>query len=166
MDIKIASIKKLKYILKDIDCSSTGAVLCSSYPIQKEWFQKLYSFISFEFDDVLKSSGSAFNNNIANDIKNYVENVSRKIETLYICCDSGESRSSALAAATIKYMNGNDDEIWNNPLYHPNPLVYKIQCNAYGINVSEFKVRRLVRANNLALKKAIKKSAIKNKKKG
>lgn len=166
MDIKITSIKKLKYILKNIDCSSTGAILCSSYPIHKEWLQKLHSFISFEFDDILKLSSSSFNNNIAIDIKNYVESVSRKIETLYVCYDSGASRSSALAAAIIKYLNGNDDEIWNNPLYHPNPLVYKIQCNAYGMNVSEFKARRLVRVNNVALKKTIKKSIVKSEKKG
>ena len=158
MNIKITSIKKLKYILEDIDCSSTGAILCSSYPIQKECFQKLHSFISFEFDDVLKSSSSSFNNNIANDIKNYVENVNRKIETLYICCDSGESRSSALAAAIIRYMGGSDKEIWRNPYYHPNTLVYRIQCETFGLKISHLKTKRLKYINDHTLKKAIHKT--------
>lgn len=165
MDIKICSIKRLKYILIEIDCKSTGAILCSSYPIQTEWFKELHSFISFEFDDVLKSGGSSFNGNIANDIKNYIKSVSGKVKTLYVCCDSGESRSSALAAAIMRYKGLNDITVWADWHYHPNTLVYKMQCDAFGLHTSKLKLCCLNRKNKKALTKGINKSKRKGKKK-
>lgn len=157
MHIKICSIKKLKFIFNDIDCTTSGAILCSSYPIDTSEFERLNSFIAFGFDDISVARESSFNSNIANDIKNYVDGLSKRIETLYVCCDSGESRSTALAAAITRYIGEKDKYIWSNPHYHPNPLVYKIQCEVFGLKTSKFKIRRLVYANDIALKRAIKK---------
>ena len=44
---------------------------------------------------------------------------------LFVCCDAGESRSAAIAAALKVAQGESDAEIWNSPEYHPNPLVYR-----------------------------------------
>lgn len=157
MYIKICSIKKLKYIFDDVDCTTVGAILCSSYHIYKSEFESLNSFIAFGFDDIFVVGESSFNSKIANDIKNYVDGLSKQIEILYVFCDSGESISTALAAAITRYIGEKDWYIWNNPQYHPNLLVYRIQCEVFGLKISKLKIRRLVHANDIALKRAIKK---------
>ena len=44
---------------------------------------------------------------------------------LFVCCDAGESRSAAIAAALKVAQGESDAEIWNSPEYHPKPLVYR-----------------------------------------
>ena len=49
-----------------------------------------------------------------------------KNEVIFICCDAGESRSPAIAAALYEHENGeNADFIWNSSEYHPNMYVYR-----------------------------------------
>ena len=50
-------------------------------------------------------------------------------EQLCVCCDSGESRSPAIAAAVLEAQKESAEMIWKNPEYHPNKLVHSI-CNA------------------------------------
>ena len=64
MHIKICSIKKLKFIFNDIDCTTSGAILCSSYPIDTSESERLNSFIAFGFDDISVAKESSFNSNI------------------------------------------------------------------------------------------------------
>ena len=53
--------------------------------------------------------------------------------------------------------NGIDEmKIWKNPHYHPNPLVYKLLCYAFEIQVSDKEIAEKVTINNKALSDAIK----------
>jgi len=70
------------------------------------------------------------------DIKDFIDSVLNDYEQLYICCDSGESRSAAIAAATYMNLGFSDKSIWKNCKYHPNKLVYKVMCMEYGIKIS------------------------------
>ena len=50
---------------------------------------------------------------------------------VFVCCDSGESRSAAIAAAILI------SQIWDSAEYHPNPLVFQRMCAALGVAVTE-----------------------------
>lgn len=80
----------------------------------------------------------------------------KDFERLYVCCDSGESRSTAMAAAIMRYYKRSDKQIWTNPRYHPNMLVYKKQCEVFGERVSGFRMKYLRFINKAALRKKIK----------
>lgn len=83
-------------------------------------------------------------------IKEFLEKES-DFGRIYVCCDSGESRSTAI----MRYYGKSDKEIWTNYHYHPNLLVYKAQLYAFGIKVSKLWLRYLKYINNEALKRAI-----------
>jgi len=109
--------------------------------------------VCLDFDDTtMTNSPRAFNIEIALKIKEFIDSLCEDVVALYVCCNSGESRSTALSAAIMRYTKISDKYIWENPYYHPNPLVYKLQCNVFGIFVSKMGVRRKVRMNENALK--------------
>lgn len=47
-----------------------------------------------------------------------------------IQCDAGVSRSAGVAAALMKYFNGDDTPIFNNPQYCPNMRCYRMVLRA------------------------------------
>ena len=44
---------------------------------------------------------------------------------VFICCDSGESRRAAIAAALMKADGQDERTVLESPEYHPNKLVYR-----------------------------------------
>ena len=56
---------------------------------------------------------------------------------VFVCCDSGESRSAAIAAAILLSQGSSDAPIWDSAEYHPNPLVFQRMCAALGVAVTE-----------------------------
>ena len=48
-------------------------------------------------------------------IRGFILQLDPEISELYICCDSGESRSPAIAAAILTAAGLPDDVIWRNP---------------------------------------------------
>ena len=73
---------------------------------------------------------------------------------IYICCDSGESRSTAIAAALMRLYNQSDKIIWNNPHFHPNLLVYELMCKSMRLNCSKLRLWYNKKVSDYALKKA------------
>jgi len=53
------------------------------------------------------------------------------IETIICQCDGGVSRSSGMAAALSKILNGDDSWVFNSKEYVPNRYVYRLIMNAY-----------------------------------
>ena len=106
------------------------------------------------FDTEIENKPFSFNYDDGLGIKEFLEK-QNDFGRIYVCCDSGESRSTAMAAAIMRYYGKSDKEIWTNPHYHPNLLVYKEQLYAFGIKVSKLRLRYLKYINNRALKKAI-----------
>lgn len=58
------------------------------------------------------------------------------IETIVCQCDAGVSRSSGIAAALSKILNGDDMWVFNSKKYTPNMFVYRTIMNVYH-NLSE-----------------------------
>lgn len=124
--IEIQPLKWLYYNLENDD-RNVCAIIASSYDVRADKLTKLKSKLILSYNDIIDSNNaSSFNKSIAGEINSYINNLKSDIEVLYVCCDSGESRSSAIAAAITRFYWKDDMEIWSNPHYHPNPLVYKL----------------------------------------
>ena len=54
-----------------------------------------------------------------------------EIDTLIVHCTAGVSRSAAVAAAVRKGLGESDEEIWNDPRYCLNGLVYTVVLAAF-----------------------------------
>jgi hypothetical protein len=65
-------------------------------------------------------------------ILDFAFSVKEEVDTIIINCDAGISRSSGIAAALSYIFNGTDSEIWDNPKFFPNKLVYDTILNAAG----------------------------------
>ena len=135
-DIVISSNKGLQWQKETVSFDS-AAVLCTSGGLKPERFDWLEDKLILSFDDVEgPQRGHAFSPDDAQKIISFVKKLTPQ-GMLYFCCDAGESRSAALAAAFLRAWTGDDMKIWTNPHYHPNLLVYRIQCMALGIVVTE-----------------------------
>ncbi len=158
-NIKISSIKEFSLMVKENDkLGKTAAILISSYDdtLKKEFCN--VDTIKVNFEDTIILGEHSFNLRLSKKIHNFVDNVLNDYEYLYICCDSGQSRSAAIAAATYKYLGLSDKSIWKNYKYHPNKLVYKFMCMEYGIKISRFKIKYYCWLNDTALKNKIKRA--------
>lgn len=155
-EIVICPIKKLYLYATDGDMSNVSVLAVSSYDIDEEKLVAFRSKLLLNFADVTSSTDfSAFTKTTAESIAEYIKELPGNLDTLFICCDSGESRSTAMAASISRYNGSDEMKIWRNPHYHPNPLVYKLLCGAFGIQVSDDDVAEKVAVNNKALSDAI-----------
>lgn len=157
MLISVCSIKRLQSAGERLrQRRDIAAVLCSSFEVKEENFRWLREKIVLRFEDTANAgSERAFSPEMALSIKSFVDE-HKDASGMYICCDSGESRSSAIAAATYRYLNRDEMIIWKDPQYHPNTLVYSRMCKAYGLQVSELMTDRLTRISQKAFKDAVK----------
>jgi len=153
--IEIHPLKWLYYNL-DSDQRSAGAIIASSYDVREDKLSELKSKLILSFNDIIDCNNSfSFNPKLASEIYSYVRNLPSDTEVMYVCCDSGESRSSAIAAALMRFRSKDDMVIWSDPHYHPNTLVYKLLCNELGVSVTDKEIREKVLLNEAALKTAI-----------
>ena len=67
----------------------------------------------------------------AEEICRFVLRRRASIDTLIVHCTAGVSRSAAVAAAVLKGLGGSDEEIWNDPRYCLNGLVYTVVLAAF-----------------------------------
>lgn len=136
-DINIYPVKNL-YGLNGEQTECAAAIICSSYPVDTERLACFRKLLILNFDDIIDiNRDTAFHSDTAMQIRSFVDQLNAEATKLYICCDSGESRSTALAAAIMRYYHMDEMDIWNNPYYHPNPLVFRVQCEVFNCPVSK-----------------------------
>lgn len=147
--IHIGMIKEF-YILDDAESLNSFAILCSSYEVR----QLRCPSIVLLFDDTInKHHPRRFAQKMADAISEKIKESADKAD-IYICCDSGESRSTAIAAALMRLYNQSDKIIWNNPHFHPNLLVYELMCKSMRLNCSKLRLWYNKKVSDYALKKA------------
>lgn len=155
LTVEICPVKQLYYRLPE-EKRKACAIIASSYDVRLSKLEKLESKIIFSFADVTEHKNPlSFNEEHARQIHQYADNLPDVTEVLFVCCDSGESRSSAIAAAITKYFGGDEMKIWRDPRYHPNGLVYKLLCREFGLPASDDEVNEKIRINDNALSEAI-----------
>ena len=86
-----------------------------------------------EFVDSTVSSRQCklFTKQDAEEILSFFYSIKNKIGILLVSCDAGISRSAAVAASLLKIFKDDDTEIYNNPRFHPNPMIYRIILDTY-----------------------------------
>jgi len=89
-------------------------------------YNGIQSVLRLFFDDV-ESGTNCMDETHAEAIKKFVE--LHKDGNFIVQCDAGVSRSAGVAAALMKYYNGEDTPIFDNPRYQPNMLCYRTMLN-------------------------------------
>ena len=105
-------------------------------------------------DSENRKAPGAFNGSHAMAVIRFISGLPDTVTDLYLCCSKGGSRSPALAAALLKASGRSDDEVWKNPFYVPNTLVYKRMCRELGFFMPGFVVSLKKHCNNKEYKKA------------
>lgn len=146
-----------------IENISTSAVIAISSVPERLGRVGLYNWCALSFADVENPDmKDAFTINHATLIKNFILELPSILTDLYICCDSGESRSPAIAAVLLILSGRSDDCVWNNPFYKPNLLVYRVMCKAFGIIITEEELFAKKQQNEQALSNAIESADVHN----
>ncbi len=110
---------------------------------------RLDDYIILDVADTLeKDHPYAFSMEDGARIKNFLMQT-EDIGCLYVCCDSGVSRSSATAAAIMRFFGKSDKEIWSNYYYCPNTLIYKRLCRVFKKRACSLRIRYLRYLNQL-----------------
>ncbi len=131
-------VSPIRAVINEIPSSTAFYVLCSSYA----WDNKAPNAIELHFlDTIERTNRFAFTADHASIILEFFLSIPEDAD-VFICCDSGESRSAAIAAALRKYQGESDNEMWNGEEYHPNTLVYKICCDIFGLNMPDKKLEK------------------------
>lgn len=133
MDIRVFSREKIKYFATDQkhvvisvrDPGSEPAILRPSNTRQ--------DVLYLEFDDIDSKSFPGevlFDNVMAQKVWDFVHRYAHEIELIAVNCEAGIARSSAIAGAISRVLNGTDDKFFRVP-YYPNRLVYRTLLNLY-----------------------------------
>ena len=157
MEIRVLSINKAKLDLRNLDTKNIKAIIASSYDNDIEDVDNSNKLI-MHFDDIDANKPNSFNRQYAKKIHNFVEDIDFNKYKLYVCCDSGVSRSSAIAAAILRKYKENENIIWHDCNYQPNIYVYKTLCDEFQLKNSSFRLRHKEKVNRNELKKKIKES--------
>lgn len=157
MTIQICPIKWLYQILAGEDTGKCGAIISSASEIEVSRFQGI-SYVFRQYEDLdYECPGRSFSQTDATAFAEFLKSLENDVDTLYCCCDAGESRSPAVAAAVMRYLGTDDMPIWHNPHYHPNMLVFEMLANTLGAAVSDEEKDFRFYTNQKAFRDAIRK---------
>lgn len=83
-----------------------------------------------EFADVDNKHQSAMSKKDALDIALFVKEWNGHVDGIVVQCDAGVSRSAGVCAAIMKYLTGDDEQIFGNGFYKPNMHCYRTMLEA------------------------------------
>lgn len=157
--IEIYPYKVLRMLLRQQvpECETVGIFLTANAGGCEEWAYLDDVLILDVHDTENTRDPKAFSLEHGKQVQAFLEK-NKSAQRICVCCDSGQSRSTAMAAALTRYFGGDDLPIWENPQYHPNRLVYRSQLQVFGIEVSDDELLRLRGISDNALHEAIRRS--------
>ncbi len=137
----------LKRQLFETDLTTTAVIICSDdNALYKQLLPDNTIVVPFA-DTTIRNQANAITSEQANEIIGFIKNLPICIQDLYICCDAGESRSPAVAAAILRMSGKDDNVIWENPFYHPNWLIFQVICREFGLLMPDWHIKQLVELN-------------------
>ena len=155
--IQICPIKQLYRLLAESSQPDSVAILSSASPVDTSRLGNIrYVFRQYEDLDY-PQPGRAFSREDAESFSHFIRSLTG-CRTLYCCCDAGERRSPAVAAAVMRYWSADDMLIWRNPKYHPNMLVFDLLTDALGIPVTDDEKDFRLYENRKAFRDAVRKT--------
>lgn len=157
MRIQICPVKRLYQILGQMQTGDVGAILSSASEIKAEKLQGIrYVFRQYEDLDY-ECPGRSFSWEDAMAFAAFVKSPDCP-EKLFCCCDAGESRSPAVTAAVMRYLGLDDLQIWNDPRYHPNMLVFSMLAEALDVAATDEELDLRMYVSQKAFRDALQRS--------
>lgn len=146
----------IKQELHDLCKTTSASILCFDEPEISKYLITNYVLVVPFADTTIRSHANSITVEQARDIINFVQNLPASIKDLYISCSAGQSRSPAIAAAIHRMVGRSDKDVWENPYYFPNGLVYQTLCNEFGLPTPDVYVQNLVECNRQCYLEAVK----------
>lgn len=157
-EITICPVKKLYTIASDADLEDVAAIMVSSFEVNTDSLVNLGRYLILGFADTEDADRyDAISDDNADEICRFVKELPDELDTLFVCCDSGESRSTAMAAAIARYKGLDEWVIWDDPRYNPNGLVYRRVCTGFRIDAQDDEIALRKQRNRDALRRLINK---------
>ena len=154
--IHILSVKVLSLDTLDLPEENFALIVVSDdLQIPALGLCKKDHLLRLSFEDVGEHNPNACSEPDAKTVLAFLKALPATVTDLYICCDYGESRSPAIAAAVLLASGRSDSDVWDNPYYHPNALVFSVFCRAFGIALTETDIFGRIQRNEQALRDAI-----------
>lgn len=157
MTIQIYPVKRLYQLLTERDTGKCGAIISSASEIDASRLRGI-SYVFRKYEDLdYECPQRAFSLADAEIFAEYIKGLKNDMDTLYCCCDAGQSRSPAVAAAVMRYFGLDDMPLWRDPHYHPNMLVFSMLTDALNCGVSDGEMDFRIYTNRKAFLDAIRK---------
>ena len=86
--------------------------------------------LRLQFDDVERDEMDCMTEWDAIKIQQFIDTVKDKVERIIVHCEAGVSRSAGVAAAIMKFLNGDDMPIFQSGKFCPNMTCYRLTLNA------------------------------------
>lgn len=126
-------------------CGGETSVIISIRTPHDEWTPRpqkagvVQDILYLQFHDVEKTSQCmpGITDEDGARIASFVNQWWDKVDRIIVHCDAGQSRSAGVAAAILKVMTGNDEQIFSCPMYTPNMLCYRTVFNALSAKLEE-----------------------------
>ncbi len=145
----------LRYSVFDLPPEQCVLIICCDRSGQFPYPSNLRHVLEIVFPDYEdRRLPGAFDKVHARKIICFITELPDMVSDIYVCCAKGGSRSPAVAAALLRASGRPDRDIWCNPFYVPNTLVYLRLCQEFGLKTSILSVWIRVWINNRAFKKA------------
>jgi protein-tyrosine phosphatase len=87
--------------------------------------------LQLQFTDADIGQTDCITDKQANEVAGFVNDVKDKVNRIIVHCQAGVSRSAGVAAAIMKYVNGNDWDVFDNAKYRPNMTCYRKVLDAF-----------------------------------
>lgn len=94
----------------------------------RDW---LCAVLKLKFDDVESNESGCISAEDAASVVHFINRIKDKTDRLIVQCEAGVSRSAGVAAAIMKFIEGDDSLIFNNEQFRPNMTCYKKVLSAF-----------------------------------
>jgi predicted protein tyrosine phosphatase len=154
MQIEVMSRSRAKKESFRTDIPST--IIVSITDIEKDSVKfnnnrSIKAICRVKFDDV-DSGNNAITEQQAKQITEFIKKNQHKAERIIVHCEAGICRSSGVAAAIMKWIDGDDMPIFKDGRFTPNMKCYRMVLNAFFIEENEEEIQNKEQTNITAWK--------------
>ena len=138
IDIRILNRKEAKKFNCESHDFKTGIISITDTDKADVIFEKneangIKAVLRLKFDDVERDykNEHCITKEDAENIVKFVNKNKNKVDKFIVHCEAGVSRSAGVGAAIMKALNGDDWDVFKNPLKCPNMKCYRTVLNAF-----------------------------------
>ena len=138
IDIRILNRKEAKKFSYESHDFKTAIISITDTDKADVIFEKneangIKAVLRLKFDDVERDykNEHCITKEDAENIVKFVNKNKNKVDKFIVHCEAGVSRSAGVGAAIMKALNGDDWDVFKNPLKCPNMKCYRMVLNAF-----------------------------------